>query len=88
MSRDDKRICVYPYPTVTVYLIDFPRARLSCGDAGPHCAPRASPERVISRKNPRIVLAEGSETRKGDLSGIVSRTNGAKLVDCRCLFSA
>lgn len=61
-------MCV-PFIPPPLYLIDFPEARLS--DVGPHCICIMSRVGDFTEES-RIVLAEGGETRKGDLSGIVS----------------
>lgn len=60
---------MYLYPAATIYLIDFPETRLP--DAGPYCIYTRSRVGDFTEES-RIVLAKGGETRKGDLSGIVS----------------
>lgn len=61
-------MCTHFIPS-PLYLIDFPKARLS--NVGPHCICTMSRVGDFTEES-RIVLAEGGETRKGDLSGIVS----------------
>lgn len=67
INRYDKRI--YPLSAVlSLYLIDFPEARLSNVEPIVYTVSRVGDFTEESR----IVLAEGGKIRKGDLSDIVS----------------